>query len=217
MKGAGHNFGIVTSVTSKIYNVAHKDWAWQTFIYSGDRVEALYSLINYHFLKNGTQPIDVQNYSFFFNSPHLHPGRACPTSAFPLASKFTMLKRERRDQYDLFSSTTQKNPALNESMYLFEGYSTQGVKAIDGASSSFAFRDDVILVSPLIIYERAGDKLDHQAADLGRQLRDLMQKASGQHELHAYVKYAYRDETLNMYGYETWGQRKLTLDGALRP
>lgn len=91
MKGATHNFGIVTSVSSEIYNVAHKDWAWQTVIYSGD-----------------------QNYSFFFHSPHLDPERACPISAFPLASKFTMLKRERR-RMTYFH--LQLN-ALSESMYL---------------------------------------------------------------------------------------------------
>jgi hypothetical protein len=27
IKGAGHNFGIVTSVTSKTYDIEHKDWA----------------------------------------------------------------------------------------------------------------------------------------------------------------------------------------------
>lgn len=88
MKGAGHNFGIVTSVSSEIYNVAYRDWEWQTIIYSGD-----------------------QNYLFFFNSPHLDPERACPISAFPLASKIIMLKRERRRityfylQYNAFSKS----------------------------------------------------------------------------------------------------------------
>lgn len=90
---------------------------------------------------------------------------------------------------------------MNLCIYLFKGYSTQGVKVIDDASSFFAFRDDGILVFPAHYIQRSRDKLDYRAADLGRQLRDLMQKASGQRELHAYVNYAYRDEILeNMYG-----------------
>lgn len=73
MQGAGHNFGIVTSVTSKIYDVVHPTWAYQSFIFSGKSVEGLYGAINDNLLKNGTQPVDIMEYSFFFNSPDIDP------------------------------------------------------------------------------------------------------------------------------------------------
>jgi FAD/FMN-containing dehydrogenase len=73
MQGAGHNFGIVTSVTSKIYDVKYPDWAYQSFIFTGDKVEELYTRINNVLLKNGTQPVDVMNYSFFFNNAEVDP------------------------------------------------------------------------------------------------------------------------------------------------
>lgn len=73
LQGAGHNFGIVTSVTSKIYPVQYPDWAYMSFIYSGDKVEALYAAINDHLLKGGSQPVDIINYSFFFSSPDIDP------------------------------------------------------------------------------------------------------------------------------------------------
>lgn len=41
MKGAGHNFGIVTSVT-KIYDIKNPNYAMITLIFSGDQVEDVY-------------------------------------------------------------------------------------------------------------------------------------------------------------------------------
>lgn len=68
VKGAGHNFGIVTSVTSKIYDVPNGGvWSFASFIFTRDKVEDLYEAINQNLLKNGTQPVDVINYSFFYN------------------------------------------------------------------------------------------------------------------------------------------------------
>ncbi|KAF2872287.1 hypothetical protein BDV95DRAFT_628008 [Massariosphaeria phaeospora] len=80
VQGAGHNFGIVTSVTSKIHEVKHPNWAYQSFIFTGDKVEGLYETINRHLLKNGTQSVDIINYSFFFNHPGMDP--VSPVIAF---------------------------------------------------------------------------------------------------------------------------------------
>jgi FAD/FMN-containing dehydrogenase len=79
MQGAGHNFGIVTSVTSKIYDVQYPDWAYASFIFTGDKVEGLYSAINKYLLKDGRQPVYIINYSFFFNDPTLDPNKVCKT------------------------------------------------------------------------------------------------------------------------------------------
>ncbi|KAF1948943.1 FAD-binding domain-containing protein [Byssothecium circinans] len=73
LQGAGHNFGIVTSITAKIYDVTRPKWAYKSFIFTGDKVEALYTNINEKLLKNGTQPVDVINYSFYFFNPAVDP------------------------------------------------------------------------------------------------------------------------------------------------
>ncbi|CAI7586539.1 unnamed protein product [Penicillium glandicola] len=68
MKGAGHNFGIVTSLTTKIYDIEHSDWAIETLSFSGDKVEAVYQAANDYLLKNGTQPAGVINWSYWMNN-----------------------------------------------------------------------------------------------------------------------------------------------------
>jgi hypothetical protein len=67
MKGAGHNFGIVTSLTSKIYDVVYTDWAIETLMFSGDQVEEVYAAANEYLLKNGSQSVDVINWSYWLN------------------------------------------------------------------------------------------------------------------------------------------------------
>lgn len=77
LRGAGHNFGIVTSVTAKIYPQRHEDWAIETFLFPGSKLEAVYGAINKHFLLeesgNRIQPVDVIHWSYWINFPHLDP------------------------------------------------------------------------------------------------------------------------------------------------
>ncbi|KAI1123052.1 FAD-binding domain-containing protein [Nemania abortiva] len=67
VQGAGHNFGIVTSVTSKIYDIQYPYWAYESFIFTGDQVETVYDSINKYHLRNGTPPVDIMSYSLFLN------------------------------------------------------------------------------------------------------------------------------------------------------
>ena len=71
MQGAGHNFGIVTSVTSKVYDIKHRDWAIETLVFSGDKIEEVYKAANKHFVKEGKQDVDVVNWSYWLNDPEL--------------------------------------------------------------------------------------------------------------------------------------------------
>ena len=73
LKGAGHNFGIVTSVTTKIYNIEHRDWAIETFVFSGDKVEKVYEVANDKLTKNGAQAVDVIHWSYWLNNPEADP------------------------------------------------------------------------------------------------------------------------------------------------
>jgi len=74
VKGAGHNFGIVTSVTFKIYDVPDDGlWSYKSYFYTHEKVEELHDAINRYLLKGGKQPVDLINYFFFFNYPAVDP------------------------------------------------------------------------------------------------------------------------------------------------
>lgn len=71
MLGAGHNFGIVTSVTTKIYDIVSPNWAIETIIFSGDKVEDVYEAANKHILQDGRQSADIHNWSLWVNDGSL--------------------------------------------------------------------------------------------------------------------------------------------------
>ncbi|KAF2445831.1 FAD-binding domain-containing protein [Karstenula rhodostoma CBS 690.94] len=71
LKGAGHNFGIVTSVTSKIYDIEHSNWAIETIVFGGDKVEQVYDAANKHLIQNGTQSADIHQWSYWLNDATL--------------------------------------------------------------------------------------------------------------------------------------------------
>ncbi|RDL35322.1 putative FAD-dependent oxygenase [Venustampulla echinocandica] len=74
MKGAGHNFGIVTSTTSKIYDIQHPNYAMATLIFSGDQVEAVYRVANEQWHSTGkTMPVNLINWSYWFFDPTIDP------------------------------------------------------------------------------------------------------------------------------------------------
>ncbi|KAI1444622.1 FAD binding domain protein [Annulohypoxylon stygium] len=266
MQGAGHNFGIVTSVTSKVYDIVTRDWAYESFIFTSDKVEALYDNINKHLLKDGSQPVDILHYSFFFNNPEIDPSNplimffilkegnmivdsiyttpfhklepiavdgdsgsyqdlaewtsnsnnspACQKAGlvnyrFPIDIESYHIPAQRQ-VYDLFASATKETPALNGSFFLFEGYGTQGVKAMPSESTAYPFRSDNLLISPVINYAGVDAELDKKAVELGENLRRILHEATGREEMHTYVNYAYGEETKqNMYGYEQWRQDRL--------
>ena len=71
MRGAGHNYGIVTSVKSKIYDIISPKWSIETIIFSGDKVAAIYDAANKNILQSGNQADDINNWSYWLNSPDL--------------------------------------------------------------------------------------------------------------------------------------------------
>ena len=46
MKGAGHNFGIVTHVKVKIYPSLHPTWHWHNYIWKEDKLERVFTELN---------------------------------------------------------------------------------------------------------------------------------------------------------------------------
>ncbi|KAH8664915.1 hypothetical protein BGZ61DRAFT_522812 [Ilyonectria robusta] len=264
MKGAGHNFGIVTSITSKIYDIEHTDWAIETLIYSADKVEEVYQAANDNLL--GKQPEGVINWSYWVNSPDMDPNNPIilfyiiqegvtavnstitkpfhdigPLVIQPVAGDYRDLANwtgialasapcqknglvnprfpiylesydvaATKQAYDLFSSETNGDSPFSNSLFMLEGYSTQGVSSINAKSSAFAFRDAHLLLAPLITYSPDGPALDKRAADLGVELRQILHKATGKKEMGSYVNYAFGDETPKAwYGSEQWRQDRL--------
>ncbi|OBT70377.1 hypothetical protein VE03_00112 [Pseudogymnoascus sp. 23342-1-I1] len=266
MKGAGHNFGIVTSVVSKIYDIQHSNFALQTIIFSGDKVEAVYELANKLWLTGGTMPEDLINWSYWFFDPtmdtkpviamyliqegvdtvdtaytqpfnDLGPIVTQPTSGtyldlakwtgislsdtpcqvtgnanprFPIYLK-SYNTTAQRQVYDLFTqATTSASTPFSNALFMFEGYSTKGVKAISDDATAYAYRSDNLLVAPLLTYKPNGQALEDQAFKLGNQIRQVLYEGSGQASLNTYVNYAYGDETAKAwYGADQWRQDRL--------
>lgn len=130
---------------------------------------------------------------------------------FPVDVELYDLSAQRK-VYDLFSSVTHQLPALNRSVIFYEGYPVEGVKAVPSDQTAYANRADNVLISPFISYapSRATPELDKAAADLGGRIRELIYEGTGREQLHAYVNYAFGDETAeNWYGYEKWRQDRL--------
>lgn len=112
--------------------------------------------------------------------------------------------------YDLFAAEAGPSTPFFNSIFMFEGYSQQGVKAIDAKSTAFAYRGDNILAAPLVSYNSTDAAIDEKAGALGVQLREILRDGSGRAELHSYVNYAFGDETpAEWYGAENWRQKKL--------
>lgn len=262
IRGAGHNFGIVTEFKHKIYDVLpNSTWAYEAFTFTGDKLEALYSLTNE---MTKTQPAHVMNwgvilripafdavdpvilYYILYNGPasaelkYASPIRALgPLNVqagevpYPLLPKITVSANDDppcqrrgvamsfpidlksynvpalRLVYDAFSDIMQRVPAFNESVFLLEGYSVQGVQAVPAATTAFPHRSQNLLLSPVIYYQ-VNSSLDAQAEEFGRYSRSLLKAGSGSPEQHSYVNYAHGDESLEeVYGYEPWRLQKL--------
>lgn len=117
----------------------------------------------------------------------------------------------QRKVYDLFAqATTNASTPFSGALFMFEGYSTQGVKAISDDATAYAYRSDNLLVAPLLTYTPNGKALEDQAFKLGNQMRQILYEGSGQTSLNTYVNYAYGDETPKAwYGADKWRQDRL--------
>jgi FAD/FMN-containing dehydrogenase len=56
MRGAGHNFGIVTSLKLKIYPIRSTTWHYHNYIWTQDKLETLFEELN-KIQDNGNTPV----------------------------------------------------------------------------------------------------------------------------------------------------------------
>ena len=68
LKGAGHNFGIVTRFTLKTYKSPVQDWYFAQFVFTQDKLEHFVAAVN-KMMNNGTQPKELMNYFLYAWNP----------------------------------------------------------------------------------------------------------------------------------------------------
>ena len=70
MRGAGHNFGIVTKLNYRIHDAISPTWYLSAMIFTGDKVEPVFNQLN-QLIANGTMPAHVINYALFAMDPNI--------------------------------------------------------------------------------------------------------------------------------------------------
>ncbi|KAK8855729.1 FAD-dependent oxygenase [Apiospora arundinis] len=76
LRGAGHNFGIVTSVKYKIYDVPEGNtWVVSKYTYTQDKLEALFGVLD-SFVADGAQPVELRHWTNFIRMPTIDPVHA---------------------------------------------------------------------------------------------------------------------------------------------
>ncbi|KAL9123291.1 MAG: hypothetical protein Q9187_000163 [Circinaria calcarea] len=255
MRGAGHNFGIVTSFDIKIYKRTVDSWFYAVYIYTQDKLEALTEAVNKQ-MNNGTQPKELMNYGVYTLVPQIDPKEpvliwtfyyvGTAQQAAPYMAAFVELGpvsisngsipypeipdatgtgsntplcdhglvhisypiglltynvSTNRAVYNRLRTLISEVPAYNMSAIIFEGYSLEGVKAVDSDSTAYPHRSDNILVS-----------LDAAAISWAKETKEVFHAGDepGRKET-AYVNYAFGDEPIEqIYGYEPWRLQRLS-------
>ncbi|KAF4966871.1 hypothetical protein FSARC_5484 [Fusarium sarcochroum] len=72
LRGAGHNFGIVTEWEYRIYDVKNPKWSYEIFIFLGDKLEEVLELTN-KMMK--TQPAELTTWMYIINIPEIDPNK----------------------------------------------------------------------------------------------------------------------------------------------
>ncbi|KAI0160184.1 hypothetical protein GGR57DRAFT_409375 [Xylariaceae sp. FL1272] len=80
LRGAGHNFGIVTSVQFKIYDVPDgNSWTVAQYSYTQDKLEMLFGVLN-GFVNDGKQLVELRHWTTLFHNPVVDPINASFTT-----------------------------------------------------------------------------------------------------------------------------------------
>ncbi|KAF5253840.1 hypothetical protein FANTH_1301 [Fusarium anthophilum] len=72
LRGAGHNFGVVTEWEYRIYDINNPKWSYEIFIFHGDRLEDVLELTN-KMMK--TQPPHLTHWIYIVNIPEIDPDK----------------------------------------------------------------------------------------------------------------------------------------------
>ena len=197
MRGAGHNFGVVTSVDLKVHPLKYKTWYQKNYVFTQDKLEPLFEQLNklndggnqplqmaeqsgtyaldpavnaseatitWQFSWAGEQadaekhlapfdalgPATTQNFTVPYSKVAEAAGSAvgqqlCDEGIARAVGPATLLRYNittQRQIFDLYNKKIFVHPALNYTFVVMEAYSQQAVRAIDGASSAYPWRDE---------------------------------------------------------------------------
>ncbi|CAJ2512976.1 Uu.00g010950.m01.CDS01 [Anthostomella pinea] len=70
VRGAGHNFGLAVEWEYRVYDITNPKWSYEIFIYTGDKLEALYDLAN-EMLKD--QPPELIHWGYIIKVAEIDP------------------------------------------------------------------------------------------------------------------------------------------------
>lgn len=73
LRGAGHNFGVVTSAELRVFDVERPRWALEVLVFASDApVEPVYEAMN-AVADGGRTPVDFHVWGFVMNMPEVDP------------------------------------------------------------------------------------------------------------------------------------------------
>jgi hypothetical protein len=75
LRGAGHNFGIVTEWEYRIYDIRNPKWSYEVFIFLGDKLE---ELLEWTQKMMKTQPPHLIHWQYIVNIPEIDPQNVSP-------------------------------------------------------------------------------------------------------------------------------------------
>ncbi|KAK3334192.1 hypothetical protein B0T19DRAFT_370031 [Cercophora scortea] len=125
LRGAGHNFGIVTEMQYKVYDATAKpEWSYEFFTFRGDQLEALYSLTN---RMMRYQPAEVIHWSRWFKNMTVDPENAIIQYSITFNGPIDALNAYNRpihalNPVDSFSGTTDYPGLAVVNGYTVDGY-----------------------------------------------------------------------------------------------
>lgn len=85
MKGAGHNFGIVTSLQVNVYEI-RQNWTAYAFIYSSKQLEAVLDVVD-KVDGNATRPANLVVYGVITRIPNFDPENVSNTVFLPVQER----------------------------------------------------------------------------------------------------------------------------------
>ncbi|KAL4763198.1 FAD-binding oxidoreductase [Aspergillus foveolatus] len=237
MRGAGHNFGIVTSFESKIYPRGPETWHYHNYVWAGEHLEVLFRALNaLHRNWFGSTPVNMaQNWDMVFAyrgpveeaAPLLAPFDAIPALfeesgdlPYPGIAATQGLDSERvynvtaeRRIFESFRRRIGSNRALARGGVIeHDGYSSAGVEAFDPYNSAYPFRSDrhLLLINIGIAPDNTDSELEREAWEWAGEVRDLWNEGQPGRKAHAYVNYANGFEPVEeKYGHEAWRLERL--------